>query len=427
MCGLLREKCEELEMDEFYATTEKSMRYALVHLDRKVRITSVERCIDMLVAFGVTLVQIAEFDNSNMNGHGREWYSILERHIAENDERVVVWVKAGKTKSLLTAPSFSSDGGQQASSKRQKRVVPVSTVGVGEDAFRILLAEKDDLLVEKEIQMELALAAKDTQNAISLAEQIRDAALAMETRNDEVRAMLLNREAVFEGRLDCKDNEIAALQTRSDQGDCVVAKLTSTITGLEDKLSRATDTICDLRKDRVEPSQRETMLVVDLNVERRRVREVISQIHTDAVRFAIEHARMSAVENASDATIVRLSGEIETVRHEAREWACDRESARVELDKALADNRRVLGLLDEAQARCGSIDAENKLLRAKAVEIVNAGVQRDDAHWEALAKSRVSAVQRQADHSCREWKRRNEILRDQLAVAMCKLEKMGGC
>jgi hypothetical protein len=149
MFGLLREKCEELAMDEFYATTEDGIRYVLVHLDSKVRITSVERCIDMLVVCGVALVQIAEFDSSNINGLGQQWYSILERHMAENDERVVVWVKVGKTKSLLTTPSFSSDGGQQASSKRQKRVVPVSTLGVGEDALRILLAEKDALWLKR--------------------------------------------------------------------------------------------------------------------------------------------------------------------------------------------------------------------------------------------------------------------------------------
>jgi hypothetical protein len=174
----------------------------------------------------------------------------------------------------------------------------------------------------------------------------------------------------------------------------------------------ATDTICDLCKDRIEPSQRETMLVVDLNIEWRRVRELISQIHTNAVRFAREHGRMSTVENALSAWIVQLDGEVETILHEAREWACDRELSRLELDKALADMQRMHGRLDGMQAHCESNDIENNLLRAKAVEIVNAGVERDDARREALTNSHVSAVKRQVDHASREWKRRNEIIRE---------------
>ena len=360
MCGLLREGCGELGMNEYYATKENHMRYALIYFDHKVQITTLWRCIETLRVHGVRLVQVARFDNSNPTGFEQKWFFVVERHIAERDERLVMWVKADE------AALPSSD--VEPSSKRPKRAV-------GEDAA-LLLAEKIS-------QLELALAAKDAQ-------------------------------------LDCDKSEISALEAKLGQSDCMVVKLTGTISALEEKLARAVDTVNDLRKGRIEPSQRETMLVVDLNAERRRVREVIYQLHNEVLRFADEREKSSSMEKKLQERIATLEGEVDMIRHEARGWADDREVSRRELDKALDDLQVARESVDVLKARSEANQRENDKLRANAFDIVKTEIECENQRRDALAASRIDAIQRDSDHACAEWKRRNEMLRDELAAALKK-------
>ena len=221
--------------------------------------------------------------------------------------------------------------------------------------------------------------------------------------------------AAKDAQLDCDKSEISA---KLGQSECMIVQLTGTISALEEKLARAVDTVNDLRKGRIEPSQRETMLVVDLNAERRRVREVIYQLHNEVLRFADEREKSSSMEKKLQERIATLEGEVDMIRHEARGWADDREVSRRELDKALDDLQVARESVDVLKARSEANQRENDKLRANAFDIVKTEIECENQRRDALAASRIDAIQRDSDHVCGEWKRRNEMLRDELAAAL---------
>jgi hypothetical protein len=163
---------------------------------------------------------------------------------------------------------------------------------------------------------------------------------------------------------------------------------------------------------------------VDLNAERRRVRELIYKHQEDVARFVREHEKMSLDRKTLGAKIVALESEVETIRQEARAWAYDRDVSRKELDKALADMLVVRGSVDGLKAQCEAYERENKKLRSNAFDIVKTEMECENKRREDLADSRIAAIQRQSDHAREEWKKRNEILRDELAAALSRLKNV---
>ena len=401
-CSLLREKCSELAIDEFYATSENGTRYALLHLDRKVRASAVERGLELLVGCGVTGVDLCEHGG----GNSVDWFAVLERHLAEKDARVVAWTKPGKTRPILAANVVVVAEDPVAGAKRLRSNGPLpSATGTEEAALRELLAEKDRLLAAKDAKYEAALVEKDKERVAALV-----------AKDGDMRLLLLKRAEEEDKLIESKEYELLSLRKRADQGDSVITRLTAEISNLEAKLASAAETEAELRRIRGDTSQRETMLVVDLNAERRRVRELLHQVQSLEARVSESVRSSNLLEQQRVAKILFLEGEVKMMRHEARMWEEDRERSKMELKSKSNE-------ICAAQAKIRDLIAHNAV--HEKLDTVATLTDESSKRLDLMTNA-AQLVKKQHDFACKEWKRRTEMLRDELAEAKQEIELLKG-
>jgi len=418
-CSLLREKCPELDIDEFYSTSEDGRRYALLHLDRKVRITAIERGLDMLTGCGVNDVVVAGFDGSGID---KTWFAVLERHLNERDARVVVWVKPGKTRSIISGGGGGNvvDSSPQAAEPRQKRLRcngPIaSTSGIEVDSLRQLLAEKDRLLVEKDTKFELALAEKD--KALNR---------ALAAKDEEVRVMLFKKEEEEDKLLDEKEAEIHSLKTRAEQGDSVIMRMTADISRLEEKIASAAEMDAELRKRTGDPSRRETELVIDLNAERRRVVELLQQMAVARAGSDDAVAQLRVQIKQLQARLSESESAVAMMRSEAVIWGKERERWNIELRAAAAELYSARKLISELQAKLGDREVGINALKCEARSIVMAEVEGKFLKTINSLQSELKMEKAGGEFKNSEWKRRTEALRDELRSAQQEIATLKQC
>jgi hypothetical protein len=412
-CSLLREKCSELAIDEFYATSEDGRRYALLHLDRKVRMIAVERGVGMLASCGVHDVQVSGFDESSQS-----WFAILERHLNERDPRVVVWTEPGKTRSVLAAgvvhaASDAVEEGPMPKRLRSNGPIP-TTAGVEELALRQLLVEKDRLLAERDASLELALAEKD-----------RALERALAAKDEEARMLLLRRQEEDEKLLDAKEEELLALRAKVGQGDSVIVRMTADVARLQAAVVLASETEAELRKRRGDSTQREIELVVDLNAERSRVRDLLQHIDAADTRAAgsLKQAQLQTVQLRQ--RLSDLDGEVALMRKEAMIWEQDRERRRIEMGSMAAELSSARAAVCALNGRFKDEQAEVAALRRDARAAVRAELESESAGRLQTMRESVALVQQDGEFKNREWKRRTEALRDELAAVQQELARMG--
>ena len=401
-CALLREKCPELEIDEFYSTSEDGRRYALFHMDRKVRATAIERGLHILSGCGVNDVLVAGFDGSGLD---KAWYAILERHLGQRDARVVMWVKPGKTRSII--PGIA--GGAADPAPRPKRLRgdgPVASGSSEVDALRQLLAEKDLLLAEKDTQYDLALAEKDAAH---------DHALVC--RNEEVRLMLLDREADEDRLLDAKEAEIQSLKAVNEQGDSVIRSLKADIVALESRLASAIEVDAELRKHGGSVSQRETELVIDLNAERRRVRELLLQIASSDEDYAKTMARLEERIRQLQGRLADSDSAVLVMRNEAVIWDQERERWGMDLKAARCELDSVRLVARELQAKVGTQALGVDRLKCETRFMVAAETEGVHIKTALSLRNELQMEKASGVFLAKEWKRRTEALRDELHAA----------
>jgi len=432
ICGLLRDRCGELEIDEYYSIVDDGVRHALLHLDRKVRITALKRSIDSLAGCGVVEdVKITGYDYANKSAADERWFSMLERGLVDGGVGVAMWVRPGKSRfffiGVAVVQEVAGGGGCDelpVGSGRSKRVrnAAASMREAKEEAhFLNQLEEKDRLLSERVAAHGLELAEMDAQHGLALADKDCELRRALASRDEEVRLLLVQREMDDTLQLRATERELADLTLRSEQSDAVIAKLTSSISNLEAQLALAASTEKELRSSRGDPTQRETVLVVDLCAERRRVRELLLRLGAAETKATDALARAETIGRQSAMKLSELEGEVSMMRRESGAWEHDRELRRAELEKASAELRALRASHRELAARCEKGETEVAALRERAYEIVRFEMDDGVKRAQDFAESAVASVQHKMDHSNAEWKRRAEGLRDELACATREL------
>ena len=394
-CSILREKCPELEIDEFYSARENGKWYSLLHLERKVRVTAVERGMDMLTGCGVNDVRILEFDG---RGDSQASFAVLERHLAERDAGVVVWVKPGKTRSVVISGAALAGVMVDARSKRLRSDGPIVAVSssMEVEALRRLLDEKDAQLklaqIERESELKQVIQAKD----------------------EEVRLMLLKREEKEDGLLDAKEDEIASLRTRAEECDSVIVRMAADISHWKAECTRGLQADTELKKRRGDYLQREIELAVDLNAERSRVVSLREQVASFEADNASALNLLQSQNQKLKERVSHLEGDIQLMQKEAIIWEQDRERRGVELESSVCELRTVRLSFREVSAKLKEEEQAVKELRQRAVEIVR-------FESESVSELRIKSLQNSvllmetdAVFRNKEWKRRVEALRDEL-------------
>jgi hypothetical protein len=412
-CSLLREKCPELEIDEFYSTSEDGQRFALFHLERKIRITAIERGLELLVEYGVCDVLIAGFDGSGMD---KVWFAILERHLGSQDARVVTWVKPGKTRSILPAGSAVDPvvPEEQSRSKRLRSSGPApSASGIEVDTLRQLLAEKDRLLIEKDTKFELALAEKD-----------KALELALFARNEEVRLILFKREEDEDRLLDTKEAEIHALRVKNEDGDRVILRMAADMECAEARLAAAAEIDAELKKYKGDPVQRVTELVIDLNAERSKVKGLNMQIAASVAASAYELARAEERIRELQHRLIESESSILVTRNEAVIWDTERGRWSAELKNAKAEQCCTRRTIHELQVKLESQTTEVEALKKGVRSMVVAEMEVKFHRTIESLRNELQMEKAGGEYQAKEWKRRTEALRDELRSAQREIVQL---
>ena len=186
---------------------------------------------------------------------------------------------------------------------------------------------------------------------------------------------------------------------------------------LNAELALAVDTQIELLNRRGDCSQRELMLVVDLNAERRRVRELLQQMDAQQAESSASTERAQEEIGQLKGTLSALRSDLDLIRDEAKRWEQERERSGIESRSAQADlcTARVGIRALHAQVKDGESVA--KKLRQQAVEIVRADVETETQRMVRSLQDAALLTQKENAFKNKEWKRRTEAVRDELESA----------
>lgn len=347
VCGLLRERCWELDIDEYYATVEDGRRYALLHMERKVRSTALERSIESLAPLGVSDVRIVGFgqsgDADGRAGDDRRWFEVLERHLREGDARVVKWRKDDGRRggAPFREPTAAASPSPRPASAPEPRRDGGGGGGGGSSSSSSSSSFRAD--------------GRGDGNDDDGAMQAADATIHTAEREEGAPARLALLLAAREG-------ELADARRRAEQDGRVIQSLRATIAQLEARLDdavraergglqRRSESLSEEGREAVvagscccrcgypcgaDPTHRETVLLVDLRMERKRASVLERQLQEVGARLAAAQERAFAAEQRQAAKIDELIAEVNMMRREARAWEHSRELGRAELEMVRA-------------------------------------------------------------------------------------------
>lgn len=375
-CALLRSRCaSEVDMDESYSTQEAGYWYALFHVDRKIRLCVVERA---LAACGIRGGRV---DGHDGEGGGREWYGVLRRHMDARDERVVAWVRAGRTQRVFGRRKRGGGGGAVAARECLQRVeeegdggggvvsvgaAPSNAQGGGgggvDHSARIGLLER-------------AAALRDEEHA-----------RAMRAKDAEMRAVLERREEAMRRAAEAEERMAVVVAAAQQQGGA-------------------------------SPGQRELLLSVDLVAERRRADALAARLREAETLLGAERASASALGAQRIARIRELEGDLTTLREEAGRWECGLEAKRLALVSEADALAQATAELRQLRAACAAKDALIAMLRQDALSLARAELEAEMVRREEAARAEVVLAHQDMRFKSRRWKKLNEALRDELAVA----------
>ena len=357
-------------MDESYSTHEAGQRYALFHVDRKLRMCVVERA---LLACGMGGCKV---DSHDGEGAGREWYNVLQRHLEAKDARVVAWVRAGKM--------------QRAFGPRRRR-------GGG----GAVVVARESLPLGDSVSVESAAAVPSIESvAVPLIEPTYANIILLN------RAAAL-REAEHARALCAKDAEMRAVLERREEAIRCAAEA-------EERLA----VVMFAQGSAMMPAERELSLSVDLIAEQRRTNALADKLKTAETRIMAEQESASVLGAQRIARIRELEGEMTALRGEAARWECGLEEKRL----ALVSEADALALatteLRQLRAACAAKDGLIAELRQDALALARAELEAEMSRREEAARADVALVHQEMRFKSRRWKKVNESLHDQLLAAV---------